>query len=95
MLDCRRCGAPLQGQSSCAYCGTVGPDGKTTVEIGNVGGNTITVIKVVRVATKLGLKEAKELVESAPPIRVVLDDRAKATKFCAELTAAGASARVL
>jgi large subunit ribosomal protein L7/L12 len=30
------------------------------------GGNKIPVIKVVRAATSLGLKEAKELVESAP-----------------------------
>ena len=30
------------------------------------GGNKIAVIKVVRSATGLGLKEAKELVEGAP-----------------------------
>ena len=35
-----------------------------------VGGNKINVIKVVREVTSLGLKEAKDLVESAPkPIK--------------------------
>jgi large subunit ribosomal protein L7/L12 len=95
MLDCRRCGAPLQGQSACRFCNTVGPDGKTTVEIAAVGRNLINVIKVVRTATRLGLKEAKDLVDAPPPIRVTLDDRARAAKFCEELTAAGARARIV
>lgn len=37
-----------------------------TVTLADVGGNKINVIKVVREVTSLGLKEAKELVESAP-----------------------------
>lgn len=37
-----------------------------TVKITEVGGNKIQVIKAVRELTSLGLKEAKELVESAP-----------------------------
>lgn len=36
------------------------------VTLKNVGANKIAVIKVVRTATGLGLKEAKDLVESAP-----------------------------
>lgn len=32
----------------------------------NIGGNKVSVIKAVRSATGLGLKEAKDLVESAP-----------------------------
>lgn len=32
----------------------------------NIGGNKISVIKAVRSATNLGLKESKDLVESAP-----------------------------
>ena len=36
----------------------------------DIGGNKINVIKVVREVTSLGLKEAKDLVESAPkPIK--------------------------
>ncbi len=36
------------------------------VTLEDVGGNKIAVIKAVRTATGLGLKEAKDLVESAP-----------------------------
>ena len=36
------------------------------VELTEVGGEKVKVIKVVREATGLGLKEAKELVDSAP-----------------------------
>lgn len=36
------------------------------VELAEAGGNKISVIKVVKNATGLGLKEAKDLVESAP-----------------------------
>ena len=36
------------------------------VVLKEVGGNKIAVIKVVRAATGLGLKEAKELVDNAP-----------------------------
>ena len=38
------------------------------VNLTNVGANKINVIKAVRELTTLGLKEAKELVESAPAI---------------------------
>ncbi|MEQ1868573.1 MAG: 50S ribosomal protein L7/L12 [Vicinamibacterales bacterium] len=37
-----------------------------TVTLTDIGGNKINVIKVVREITSLGLKEAKDLVESAP-----------------------------
>ena len=41
-----------------------------SVVLASVGGNKISVIKEVRTMTDLGLKEAKELVESAPkPIK--------------------------
>jgi large subunit ribosomal protein L7/L12 len=41
-----------------------------TVTLTEIGGNKINVIKVVREITSLGLKEAKDLVESAPkPIK--------------------------
>jgi len=41
-----------------------------TVTLKEVGDNKINVIKAVRAATSLGLKEAKDLVESAPaPIK--------------------------
>ena len=41
-----------------------------TATLTEIGGNKINVIKVVREVTSLGLKEAKDLVESAPkPIK--------------------------
>jgi large subunit ribosomal protein L7/L12 len=58
------------------------------------GDNKIPVIKVVRGATGLGLKEAKELVEAAPkPIKTGLskDDAEKLKK---EIEAAGGSAEI-
>ena len=48
--------------------GAAAADEKTEfdVTLKDVGGNKIAVIKAVRGATGLGLKEAKDLVESAP-----------------------------
>jgi len=52
---------------------TTGQDIESTEEktefnvfLKNIGGNKVSVIKAVRSATGLGLKEAKDLVESAP-----------------------------
>jgi len=53
-----------------------------TVTLTDIGGNKINVIKAVREVTSLGLKEAKELVESAPkPIKESIPkDEAEAIK---------------
>src|ERR1044072_9339299 len=53
-----------------------------TVTLTEVGTNKINVIKVVRAITSLGLKEAKDLVESAPkPIKEgIPKDEAEAIK---------------
>jgi large subunit ribosomal protein L7/L12 len=53
-----------------------------TVMLTDIGSNKINVIKVVREVTSLGLKEAKDLVESAPkPIKEgVSKDEAAAIK---------------
>ena len=53
-----------------------------TVSLTEVGGNKINVIKVVREVTALGLKEAKDLVESAPKAikEAVTKDEAAAIK---------------
>lgn len=58
------------------------------------GANKVAVIKAVRGATGLGLKEAKELVESAPKAikEAVSKDEAEALK--AELEGAGAEVEV-
>lgn len=58
------------------------------------GENKIGVIKVVRAATGLGLKEAKDLVEAAPkPIKTGLA-KADADKLKAELEGAGAKVEI-
>jgi len=59
-----------------------------------VGGNKIQVIKAVRELTSLGLKEAKEVVDSAPgPVREgVSKEDAEAAK--AKLEEAGATAEI-
>jgi len=52
------------------------------VTLTEVGGNKINVIKVVREVTSLGLKEAKDLVESAPKAvkEAIPKDEAEAIK---------------
>ena len=58
------------------------------------GEKKIQVIKVVRAATGLGLKEAKALVDEAPkPVKEGID-REEADKLKAELEEAGASVEV-
>ena len=60
------------------------------VVLAAAGDNKIGVIKVVRAATGLGLKEAKDLVEAAPkPVKTGLA-KADADKLKAELEASGA-----
>ncbi len=56
-----------------------------------VGGQKVPVIKVVRAATGLGLKEAKAIVDDAPKAIKEGLDRDEAEKFKAELEEAGAT----
>ncbi len=58
------------------------------------GGNKIAVIKVVRSATGLGLKEAKDLVEAAPSKVKEGVSKEDAEKLKAELAEAGATVSV-
>ncbi|GIX03793.1 MAG: 50S ribosomal protein L7/L12 [Planctomycetaceae bacterium] len=58
------------------------------------GDNKVNVIKVVRAATGLGLKEAKDLVEGAPkPVKTGLS-KEDAQKLAKELEAAGAKCEI-
>jgi large subunit ribosomal protein L7/L12 len=59
------------------------------VIIAAAGDKKIQVIKVVRAATGLGLKEAKELVDSAPKAIKEGIEKDEATKLKAELEEAG------
>ena len=58
------------------------------------GAQKIQVIKVVREITKLGLKEAKDLVDGAPKPVLEKANKADSEKAKAELEAAGASVEV-
>ena len=58
------------------------------------GANKIAVIKVVRAATGLGLKEAKEIVDGAPKTLKEGVSKDEAEKIAAELKEAGAEVEV-
>jgi large subunit ribosomal protein L7/L12 len=60
------------------------------VELTEVGPNKVKVIKVVREATGLGLKEAKELVDGAPKVVKEAAAKAEAEEIKAKLEAEGA-----
>ncbi len=64
------------------------------VVLTGIGANKIAVIKAVRDLTPLGLKEAKDLVESAPAPILQAVPREEATKAQTHLQAAGATADV-
>jgi large subunit ribosomal protein L7/L12 len=61
-----------------------------TVVLASSGANKIGVIKEVRAVTSLGLKEAKDLVESAPKVLKEGVDKKTAEELKKKLEAAGA-----
>ena len=58
------------------------------------GASKLNVIKVVRAATGLGLKEAKEIVDNAPKTLKEAISKEDAEKLVAELKEAGAEAEI-
>lgn len=60
------------------------------VELTEIGAEKVKVIKVVREATGLGLKEAKEVVDGAPKVVKEAADKATADDIKAKLEAEGA-----
>ena len=60
------------------------------VELSEVGPNKVKVIKVVREATGLGLKEAKEVVDGAPKVIKEGASKAEAEEMKTKLEAEGA-----
>lgn len=64
------------------------------VELTDVGGAKIQVIKAVREATDLGLKEAKELVDGAPAVIAEGLEKDAADEMVAAIEEAGGSAEV-
>lgn len=71
-------GVSAAAPAAAAAAGPAAAEEKTSfnVELTEIGGNKIGVIKVVREVTGLGLKEAKDLVDAAP--KMVKEGVAKA-----------------
>jgi large subunit ribosomal protein L7/L12 len=86
--------APAAGGGAAAATAPAEEKTEFNVVLTAIGGNKIGVIKVVREITSLGLKEAKDLVESAPkPIKEgVNKDEAEAIKK--KFTEAGATVEI-
>jgi large subunit ribosomal protein L7/L12 len=78
-------GAPADGGDAEEEASTV------DVVLTEVGGQKVPVIKVVRAATGLGLKEAKAMVDEAPKAIKEGIEREEADKLKAELEEAGAT----
>ena len=85
--------APAAAAAAGGEAGGGGEEESSTVDvvITEVGGQKVPVIKVVRNATGLGLKEAKAVVDAAPgPVKEGVE-REEAEKLKAELEEAGAT----
>ena len=64
------------------------------VQLKEIGPNKINVIKAVRAVTTLGLKEAKELVESAPALVKEAISKDEAEEVKTKLDEAGATSEI-
>ena len=64
------------------------------VELTEVGSEKVKVIKVVREATGLGLKEAKDLVDNAPKMLKEAASKAEADEIKAKLEEVGAKVTI-
>lgn len=64
------------------------------VELSDAGGNKIAVIKAVREITGLGLKEAKDMVDSAPKVIKEGAPKAEAEELKSKLEEAGATVKL-
>jgi large subunit ribosomal protein L7/L12 len=88
--------APAAGGAAAGGDGAAAEEESSTVDVilTGAGDKKIQVIKVVRAATGLGLKEAKALVDEAPkPVKEGIE-RDEADKLKSELEEAGASVEV-
>ncbi|MFC2066661.1 50S ribosomal protein L7/L12 [Chloroflexota bacterium] len=78
--------------------GTAGPEAEEQTEFSvilkEIGANKISVIKAVREFTSLGLKESKDLVESAPIAVKEGTNKEEAAAVKQKLEAAGATAEI-
>jgi len=80
------------GPAAAAAAAPVEEQTEFNVELKEAGANKISVIKVVREITGLGLKEAKDLVEGAPKTLKEGVSKAEAEEMKKKLEEAGAKA---
>lgn len=88
--------APVAVAGAAPAAGAAAAEEKTEFDVvlTGDGGAKLAVIKVVRELTSLGLKEAKELVESCPKAIKEGVSKEEAEELKAKLTAAGASVEI-
>ncbi len=88
--------ATVQGVAGTAEAAAAEAEEQTefTVTLKDFGSNKISVIKAVREVTTLGLKEAKDLVESAPTAVKEAIPKEEADSLKDKLEGAGASVEV-
>jgi large subunit ribosomal protein L7/L12 len=84
----------MAGPAAAAPAEAAAPQTEFDVVLEAIGANKINVIKVVRAATSLGLKEAKDLVESAPKEIKTGISKEDAAKLKKELEDAGATVKI-
>jgi large subunit ribosomal protein L7/L12 len=87
-------GAMPMGAAAAAPAEVVEEQTEFDVVLATVGDKKINVIKVVRALTNLGLKEAKDLVESAPASVLAAVSKEAAADAKAKLEAEGATVQV-
>jgi len=85
--------AAVAAAPAAAGGGEAAAEEKSTFDVSleSFGGNKVAVIKAARTVTGLGLKEAKEKVESAPCVLKAGVDKAEAEDFKKQLEEAGAT----
>ena len=89
-------GVMMPGAGAAAAGGAAAAEEKTAFDVilAEVGANKIAVIKEVRAATSLGLKEAKDLVEGAPKPVKEGATKEEAEELKKKLEAAGAKVQL-
>jgi len=84
----------MAGVAAAAAAEEVEEQTEFDVILSSVGDKKINVIKAVRAVTSLGLKEAKELVESAPATVVTAVTKEVAAEVKGQLEAEGATVQI-
>ena len=86
-------GSPTPGGAGAAEDGE-SDSGTVSIELKAAGGQKIQVIKVLREALGLGLKEAKDLADAAPKVVKENVARAEAEELKGKLEGAGATVEI-